>query len=237
MSILKKILGGNTLYYPGCLTKTIGQGLQRDWEEILRINGIDFIKLDKLEVCCGSPALSAGGKEIFKKLALKNFKIFKQHGINRIVTNCPACLFIFKKEYPKVLKEKWDIEARHALELVKNTPTSKKKNIKVTYHDPCHLGRKMGLFDKPREVIKAVGYELTEMDLTKKDSYCCGGGGGVKSNETNLANQIAQARIGQAKKTRAKVLVTSCPLCYFNLKENNLGLTVKEISEIIKNND
>jgi len=76
----------------------------------------------------------------------------------------------------------------------------------VAYHDPCHLGRKMGLFDKPREIIKAVGYELIEMDLTKKDSYCCGGGGGVKSNETNLANQIAQARIDQAKKTEQKYL-------------------------------
>jgi len=235
MSIFKKIFKGNTLYYPGCLSKFVAKDLVENYRRILREAGFDFIELADLEVCCGSPALKAGYNEDFKKLAEKNLQVFKDHSVGRIITHCPACFMIFKKYYPEVLGGKWDIEVLHATEVLsQKVRKSESKKGTVTYHDPCHLGRPMGVYDPPREVIKSLGYEIKEMELNKNQSFCCGGGGGVQSNELDLANKIAKDRIKMAKKTGAKVLVTPCPLCYMHLKNNADGeeIDVKELSHL-----
>jgi len=236
MSIFKKIFKGNTLYYPGCLSKFVAKDLVENYRRILREAGVDFIELADSEVCCGSPALKAGYAEDFKKLAEKNLQVFKEHSVGRIVTHCPACFMIFKKYYPEALGEKWDIEVMHATEVL-NQKTRKSGNQKgiVTYHDPCHLGRQMGVYEAPREIIKSLGYEVKEMELNKNQSFCCGGGGGVQANELELANKIAKDRIKMAKKTGAKVLVTPCPLCYMHLKKNSEGedIDVKELSHLM----
>lgn len=236
MSIFKKIFKGNTLYYPGCLSKFVAKELVENYRRILREAKIDFIELSDIEVCCGSPAIKAGYVEDFRKLAEKNLQVFKDHSVDRIVTHCPACFMIFKKEYPKVLGEKWDIEVVHATEIL-NDKIKKAESIKgtVTYHDPCHLGRQMGVYEPPREIIKSLGYEIKEMDLARKESFCCGGGGGVQSNESELADKVAKDKIAMAKKTGAKILVTPCPLCYMHLKKNAEGedIEVKELSHLM----
>jgi Fe-S oxidoreductase len=233
-----KLFRGNILYYPGCLTKFVAKDLLQNYRQILRELKIDFIELAGIEVCCGSPALKAGYFDDFKNLAEKNLKIFKEHGVSQIITNCPACFLIFSKEYSKILGEKWDIKVEH----ISQTIVKAKKflssiqhpvsSIQCTYHDPCHLGRQMGIYDEPREIIKSLGYEIKEMELNKLDSFCCGGGGGVKSNEPELANRIAKDRLNQAEKTGAKVLITSCPLCYLHLKENAKNIEVEELSQL-----
>lgn len=236
MSIFKKIFKGNTLYYPGCLSKFVAKELVENYRQILREAGVDFIELADLEVCCGSPALKAGYNDDFKNLAEKNLKVFKEHSVGKIITHCPACFMIFKKEYPKVLGTKWDIIVEHVTEVL-NKLKVKSEKLKVgdgvvTYHDPCHLGRQMGVYGAPREMIRGLGYEIKEMELNKNQSFCCGGGGGVQSNELELANKIAKDRIAMAKKTGAKVLVTPCPLCYLHLKNNaeGEGIEVQELS-------
>jgi Fe-S oxidoreductase len=237
MKIFEKILGGNTLYYPGCLTKFVAKDLKEKYEKILRKIGIDFIELSELEKCCGSPALKAGYLEDFKKLAEENLKIFKEHSVKKIITNCPACAMTLEIEYPKVLEKKWDIEVEHISETINSklkSQKSKLKNEKVTFHDPCHLGRGLKIFDEPREIIKKLGYEISEMKLSRNESFCCGAGGGVKSNEPELANKIGKDRIEQAKKTGAKILVTNCPLCYLHLKENAKEIEVKELIELFE---
>jgi len=245
MKIFEKLLGGNTLYYPGCLTKFAAPNLKEKYEKILRKLGIDFITLYELELCCGSPALKAGYEVDFKKQAEKNLKIFKDHSVSKIITNCPACFMILKKYYKEVLKDKWDIKVEHISQTIKNSKFSalpaggqipnSKKNQKVTFHDPCHLGRQMGVYEEPREVIKKLGYELSEMELNRLESFCCGAGGGVKTNEPELANKIAKDRIAQAKKTGAKILCTACPLCYLHLKENAKDdIEVKELVELLE---
>jgi heterodisulfide reductase subunit D len=265
MSFLSRIFRSqNVLYYPGCLTKFVAKDLLDNYRRILRQAKIDFIELSNIELCCGSPALKAGYFKNFQELAEKNLKIFQDHGVTKIITNCPACFMIFKKEYADVLGEKWDIKVEHISETLAEAMKNGKKNenyplvfasgsaqpeghvaekleIKstaggtITYHDPCHLGRQMGVYEAPREVIKKLGYDIKEMTLNKIESYCCGGGGGVKSNEPELSNQIARDRIKQAKETGAPILVTSCPLCYMNLKENSQGLEVKELSQLFTN--
>ena len=238
MKIFEKILGGNTLYYPGCLTKFVAKDLREKYEKILRNLGIDFIKLEELELCCGSPALKAGYKEDFKKLTEKNLKIFKEHSVKKIITNCPACFMIFKKYYRAFLGDRWDIKVEHISQTIakniKKLKPRERKREKITFHDPCHLGRQMGVYEEPRKVIKNLGYEISEMELNRLESFCCGGGGGVKSNEPELANKIAKDRIEQAKKTGAKILCTACPLCYLHLKENAKDIEVKDLSQLFE---
>jgi len=241
MKIFDSIFGGNVLYYPGCLTKFVANNFKEKYEKILKNLGIDFIKLSEAELCCGSPALKAGYFDDFKYLAEKNFKIFKEHSVKKIITNCPACFMILKKYYKETLGRKWDIEVEHVSETLAKKignwklETGNSNRGAVSYHDPCHLGRQMGVFEEPREVIKKLGYEILEMELSKNESFCCGAGGGVKSNEPELSNKIAKDRIEQAKKTGAKILITNCPLCYLHLKENANGIEVKELIELFEN--
>jgi heterodisulfide reductase subunit D len=241
MSFLNKIFSGNTLYYPGCLTKFVGLDLETKNKYLLRKVGVDFIVLPELEICCGSPVLRAGYPEEFNKIAEQNNKLFVDHGISRIITNCPACFSIFQKEYADSLKSEWKMKVEHTSQVFYQALKENKLKLnyrhgQVTYHDPCHLGRQMGIYREPRELIKACGYELVEMDFIGKQSYCCGAGGGVQSNELELSKKIGQARAEQAEKTKAEILCTACPMCYFQLKENNQSkkLKVVELIELLE---
>jgi len=233
-----RIKTGNVLYYPGCLTKFVAKELRENYRKILRSIGIDFIELKDLEVCCGSPALNAGYKEDAKNLSEKNLKVFKEHSIRKIITSCPACFKVFSHDYPKLL-EKWDIEVEHTIQTiakaVKEGKLKTKEKFKgmVTYHDPCHLGRYGGIYEEPREILKFLGFEVVEMEFTKENSFCCGGGGGVIGNYPELSEEIAKERIKQAKETKSKTLITACPLCYVHLKNVAKDIEVKEISEFI----
>ena len=103
MGLLDSLMAGNTLYYPGCLTKFALPEIGKNYEELLRKCGVEFIKLSDLEVCCGSPVINAGYEELSKELAEKNLKLFKDHSIKRIVTSCPGCYSVFANEYPELL--------------------------------------------------------------------------------------------------------------------------------------
>ena len=99
MGIFDRFKGGNILYYPGCLIKYAAPELEDNYKEILERVGVDFIVLKELEKCCGSPVLNAGFKKDFEKLVEHNKRIFDEHGINKLVTNCPGCFHIFEKQY------------------------------------------------------------------------------------------------------------------------------------------
>ncbi|HHX58289.1 MAG TPA: (Fe-S)-binding protein [Candidatus Moranbacteria bacterium] len=223
MGFLNKLFAGNTLYYPGCLTKFATKDLVENYKQILKWEGIDFIMLKDKEVCCGSPIKNAGSKQVFSELAQKNKKIFEEHGIRRIVSNCPGCVATFRNDYSKLLGESWKIEVLHITEIINKSLTKLKKvqpETKATYHDPCHLGRRLGIYEQPRKIIQAAGYDLVEMELNREDSFCCGGGGGVSANNQGLAKRVAEDRISQAVQTEARVLITACSMCMAHLKNN-----------------
>ena len=141
MGILN-LFGGNTLYYPGCLTKFVAKDLEENYKKILNKIGIDFIMLKDFEVCCGNPILNAGHEKETKELAEKNFKLFKDRGVKKIITSCPACFHMFNKNYPKLI-EKWDIKVEHITQTISKAVKEgkinpKKLGIDITYHDPCH---------------------------------------------------------------------------------------------------
>lgn len=242
MSFLNKIFSGNTLYYPGCLTKFVGLDLERKNRALLERIGLEFIVLTDLEKCCGSPLLKAGYQKDFAELAGQNHRLLIDHGVSRIISNCPACCLVFSRDYPEALKE-WNISVAHTSQIFHQAWREGRLELRgsggqVTYHDPCHLGRQAGIYQEPRELIRACGYELKEMDLSHGDGYCCGGGGGVQSNEPNLAERIGQERIDQARQTGAEFLCTSCPMCYLHLtrsteKEKN-SMKVVELTELLE---
>ena len=240
MRLLNKILGGNVLFYPGCMEKFVLKNLSDNYEKILRKCGMDFIKLKDLELCCGSPVLNAGYAIDFETLAEKNFKIFKEHGIKKIITPCPACFKTFRLEYPKVI-ENFDIEVEHITQTIYNSIKNGKlklnkinKPVKVTYHDPCHLGRYTGIYEEPREILKALGYEVVEMKFNREMGWCCGSGGGLRANYPELSEEISKERLNQALETKAEMIVTACPMCYscLELKEK-LKIKSVELSSII----
>ncbi|MFA5993273.1 MAG: (Fe-S)-binding protein [Candidatus Pacearchaeota archaeon] len=228
---LFKMFGGNTLYYPGCLTKIAAKDLEENYKKILKKCGVEFIQLSSQEVCCGRPILNSGHKKEAIELAEKNFKIFKDHSVSKIITSCPACYHMFVKDYPELVKN-WDIEVEFITKTINNAIKSgkiKSTQIKgsMTYHDPCHFSRVLYYHDEPREVLKSSGAELREMKLSKNYAFCCGAGSGVKSNYPEIANSIGKERIKMAKETKADILITCCPMCYMHLKENNSDKTSK----------
>lgn len=222
MYFLEKLFPGNTLYYPGCLTKFADPKLENKYKKLLEIENIEFIQLKDKEFCCGSPIKNSGNYNIFKKLIKDNYKSFVDHGVSRIISNCPACVLMLSTEYPKNIPE-WKIEVLHTSQIIKKTLDKIKNTGKgriATYHDPCHLGRELGLYSKPREVIKLAGFKLKEMNLHGKFSFCCGAGAGVRSNYEELSFEIGKDRLSQSSEVGAQFLITNCPMCLHQLQVN-----------------
>jgi len=241
MSFFDKIAksSGNTLYYPGCLTKFVAKDIFENYKRILEMSGEDFIMLSDREVCCGSPVLNAGFTQDFKNLARKNLALFKEYNIKKIVTGCPSCFNMFSNEYKTALAGKWDVEVEHLTTyLLRKIKAGKLKlpdqKIKATYHDPCHLGRYSEIYEQPREILQSIGVDLREMALNREFAFCCGAGGGVQSNNKELAEKIAAERVSQAMDTEAEYIITPCPMCTYNLR-NGAGdkMKVVEFSEVL----
>ena len=181
MGILSAIKSINkkTLYYPGCLLKGPLKEEFENYKSIFNILDIDFILLPETEVCCGLPVLNAGYKKQARKLAKKNYDLFKQNNISKIITSCPSCYHTFKSLYPELLRQ-WDIEVEHAT--ISILKTLKEKDIDLadeiqenekeifTYHDPCHLGRHENIYDEPREVLKILGAKIIEGKYTRENT-------------------------------------------------------------------
>lgn len=221
--ILGKLNPGNTLYYPGCLTHYALPGIESNYDKILRILGIDFIFLPGLN-CCGSPVTHAGYVRDFENLKAKNMEIFRKHSVNRVITNCPACYRLVSG---------YGLNAEHVTQTIfrKIEKIEARHSGKITYHDPCHLGRLSGIYDEPRSILRAIGFEVVEIVNNMESSMCCGGGGGLKTNHPALADKISCNVLGNVKTGK---LVTPCPMCYAHFRENAPdGLEILEFSEVL----
>ena len=211
---------------------------------ILNLAGVDFGILGAKENCCGESIRKTGDEELFKRLARENIKTFIDNGVKKILVSSPHCYHTFKNEYPEFMV---DFEVVHItqylFELIDRGKLELKKEYgkKITYHDPCYLGRHNGIYDEPREVLKKVpGLELNEMPDCREDSLCCGGGGGRVWMETQKGERFSDLRIDQAIDVGAEVLVTACPYCITMLEDSRVTMgadekiEIKDITEIIQ---
>ncbi len=216
------------LYYPGCTAAFVPavQGVAFATARLFQYLDIDFGILGREEKCCGSTSFRVGEKELYEELALQNIEQFNSSGVKTIVTACAGCFGVIKHEYPKLAC--LEPEVLHLSEfLVRLVEEGRLKfpayPLKVTYHDPCHLGRHGGVFEAPRKVLEMIpGVDLLEMHRIKENSRCCGAGGGVRTAHANFAGELAAARLDEAINTGAEALVTCCPFC-----EQNLGDALK----------
>ena len=196
--------------------------------EILKKLGIKPKVVD--ETCCGMPFAVLGYKD---ELAAHKKEFKKRFPYKEFICLCTTCAFFIKKAYPD-LKPKYVIEII-AEKLAHYNP--KKLGLKVTYHDPCNVGRGMGIVTEPREILKNIGAETVEMSTSGKEAECCGGGGGLLITDKALAEKLSEKRLNQALKTGADTLVTLCPTCEFNLgnlaSKNGGKIKVKNLLDLV----
>ncbi len=237
--------GMEVLYFPGCYLcyDPRLKKVARATAGVLKKAGVEFGILGPQENCCGESIRKTGDEELFKRLARENIKAFVDHGVKKILVSSPHCYHTFRTEYPEFMVE---FEVVHVSELLLELIREGKLELggsyekRVTYHDPCYLGRHNGVYEEPREALKAVpGLELLELPESRAESLCCGGGGGRIWMETPKGQRFCDLRVDQAMETGAQVLATACPYCISNFEDSKLTLgvvdeiEVKDITEIV----
>ena len=190
----------------------------------MKLADIEYHILDD-EKCCGSVLFRTGFEDEALEQISKNTEVFKDE---LILTSCAGCYKTFKDDYD-------DVDVIHISQLIDDLIKNKKlnfskKDLNVTFHDSCHLGRHSNVFDSPRDVIKAAA-NLVEMESIRENSLCCGAGGGVKSAYPEIASEMAKSRINQARDTGCETLITACPFCKLNLE--NEDLEVLDLTEFL----
>lgn len=191
-------------------------GIARASLEILNRLGIEPMLLAN-EKCCGHDMLWTGDMETFKRLAEHNVAAIREAGAKRIIFSCPECYRTFKEDYPPLDCELQHISEFLAQEAERNGLKLRELGKKVTFQDPCRLGRHLGIYDDPRKVIEAIpGIELAEMDRSREESLCCGTS--AFTNCSTYSKQIRIDRLLEAKGTGAQTLITCCPKCQIHLK-------------------
>ena len=232
--------GMEILYFPGCYLsydprmRKVAAATAR----ILAKAGVDFGILGAKESCCGESIRKTGNEALFKHLARENIKHFIDQGVKKILVSSPHCLHTLRNEYPEFSVH---FEVVHIAQYLAGLfregrlKATKGYEKRITWHDPCYLGRHNGVFDAPRDVLKSAS-ELVEMPDHRENSLCCGGGGGRIWMETPKAERFSEVRVKQALDVGAEVLVSACPYCITNFTDSSLdkNIEVKDITEIVQ---
>ncbi|MEG3224337.1 MAG: succinate dehydrogenase [Methanobacteriales archaeon Met13] len=204
--------------FTGCLMDyrlpEIGYALLKVLEE----QGIDVV-VPEGQICCGSPMIRTGQTDIVDSLVEKNAKVLQDY--DTIITVCAGCGATLKNDYPHYGVKLNVVDISEFLAEKLDTKKMKPLNLRVTYHDPCHLARGQGIRDEPREIISKIpGVELVEME---EPNRCCGAGGGVRAGKPEIAAAMGKRKVEMIKKLEVDAVVTICPFC-----ENNLRLSLEE---------
>ncbi len=230
--------GTEWLYFTGCMASYDPQlqRIPRAIVNLLKKAQLDFGILGSRETCSGESVRKAGDEQLFQTLAQTNIDTFRELGVKKIVTTSPHSYHTIKNEYPE-LGGNFEVihYSRLLLELIKEDRLKpvKELNKKVTYHDPCYLGRHNGIYDEPREILRSIpGTELIEMPRSRENSLCCGGGGGGIWMETKKGERFADIRLEEAIEIGASVLAVTCPYCMSLFEDSVLSLDKSDIIEI-----
>jgi Fe-S oxidoreductase len=219
------------------------QNIAKAMVKVLTAAGIGFGVIGEEESCCAESMRKIGDEQLFLKTAEKNIELYQKKGVKKIIATSPHCYYTFTREYPAVGGE---FEVVHYTQLLADLLAAGQLKLsgtvdkKVTYHDPCYLGRHCEVFDAPRTLISAAtGGKLVEMKRVRKDSLCCGAGGGRLWMETKPEWRFSDLRIHEACDTGAAILATACPYCISMLEDSRKttnredAIQIKDISELI----
>ncbi len=227
LKILAEGDNANTLFWVGCTGALAERNVAAtlSMTRVLKAAGVDFAVLGEAETCCGDPARRAGYEFQFQIMAEQNIEIFKSYNIKEIITSCPHCYNTIKNEYSKY---GGDFKVVHYTQFIADLIRQGKLKLtneldsKLTYHDPCYLGRYNGVYQEPRRILQAIPRtKLEEMERSRSTGFCCGGGGGhMWIEEQPGTTKINQMRLEDALKTGAKTVVTACPYCLQMFEES-----------------
>ena len=235
------------LFWVGCAGSFDDRAkkITKSFVRLLNKAEVSFGVLGTEESCTGDPAKRAGNEFLFQMQAVSNIEVLNSYNIKKIVTTCPHCFNTIKNEYPS-LGGSYDVIHHTQLldQLIKDGRIKVEKDLykgkKITFHDPCYLGRANKEYTAPRSLINSVKADLKEMKSCKEKALCCGAGGAQMFKESEQGNQeINIKRTKQAINTNAKIIAAGCPFCNTMLSDGikseseNMDLKVMDISEII----
>jgi Fe-S oxidoreductase/FAD/FMN-containing dehydrogenase len=231
------------VYFGGCTVSYVENDIGQAAVTLLDAAGVDFTYLGNVENCCGTPMLVAGKWEIFAENMKKNIAAVKAAGADTVISSCPACDMMWRHAYPEWAKKlgvEYGITAKHYSELVSEKikagdfKFSRPVNKKVAWHDSCHIGRVSGVYEPPRDVIKAIpGVEFVEMTHHHEEAHCCGS---VLTliKEPLVAHEVGKIRLEEATEVGADTVLALCPCCEFQLRvskdKKNIPVEVKDLA-------
>ena len=235
------------LFWVGCAGSFDDRAkkITKAFAKLLQSSNVSFAVLGAEESCTGDPAKRAGNEFLFQMQALMNIEVLNGYGVGKIVTTCPHCFNTLKNEYPD-LGGQYDV--MHHTQFLKELMTSGRLKVegghfrgkKITYHDPCYLGRANGEYQAPRDLLTALEIELIEMKRCKTKGLCCGAGGAQMFKEPEKGyNDINMERTEEALDTGSQIIATGCPFCNTMMTDGVKGdqqertVPVMDIAELI----
>jgi len=235
------------LFWVGCAGSFDDRAkkITKAFVKILNKAGVSFAVLGTEESCSGDPAKRAGNEFLFQMQAVTNIEVMNGYGIKKVVTACPHCFNTLKNEYPGL---GGSYEVVHHTQFLKDLVADGRitleggtyKGKRITYHDPCYLGRANNVYEAPRELIRKLDAELVEMKNCRQRGMCCGAGGAQMFKEAEKGDQeVNIARTEQALETQPEIIAAACPFCNTMMtdgiknKEKEASVAIMDIAELI----
>jgi Fe-S oxidoreductase len=219
--------GAPYVLFVGCVGAYREEESVEETIRLLDLLKVDFTMID--EGCC-SGVLEDVGYKIKGDLAKRNVRELRKTGAKTLITTCPYCYRVFK-EHPSY--KELGMEVKHITQFLKDLDFGVKTDKKVTYHDPCDLGRHAGIYDEPREIIRKIAPHFVEPRQTRENAMCCGSGGGLRGSFPEDSIEISRNRLSQIiEETGAEILLTECPSCLHNFRNAKLRKQKIEIYNI-----
>jgi len=229
---------GDVVYFAGCYASYTQPEIARATVAILREAGLGLAYLGEEEWCCGVVQFHDGSISLARQMATHNIEAIRASSAKMVVTSCAECYKSLKVEYPQMFGD-IPFKVVHISELLAELADSGRVSFRkgleesrVTFHDPCHLGRYCGVYDQPRQVLRSIpGVELAEMLRHREYAWCCGNGADlVRSVAPELASEIARDRVEEARDTGAQAIITSCPRCVASLGRVADGMKIYDLT-------
>lgn len=215
----------SVLYWKGCMSRFRTKSIADSIERLLSLLRIEYTTLGGEEGCCGSVLYRTGQTADAISISKKTIEKISSLGVKEVVTGCPGCFRTMSQDYTNIFN-KVPFKVRHISQFLFDVRDELKKHLKpmkakVVYHDPCHLGRHMGVYEEPRALIKLIpGVELLEFKYNRNKALCCGSGGGVRSAFPEVSLEVAKSTLDELPEG-AEIVVTACPFCKYNFLEGN----------------